>query len=156
GLVILLVLRRQKFLRAGELFMSYFIWYSIGRFFIEALRTDSLGFQAPQWVASMVNGLWSPMTAMGFEQGYLDPAYGNVRISQLLAIGIIVVAIVFIVVRRMTGKADVRYSDPIVSSKVPSESADDMVHTGPVAGKEDTVTPVSTKEDLKQAEEKKE
>jgi phosphatidylglycerol:prolipoprotein diacylglycerol transferase len=156
GLVILLVLRRQKFLRAGELFMSYFIWYSIGRFFIEALRTDSLGFQAPQWVASMVNGLWSPMTAMGFEQGYLDPAYGNVRISQLLAIGIIVVAIVFIVVRRMTGKADVRYSDPIVSSKVPSESSDDMVHTGPVAGKEDTVTPVSTKEDLKQAEEKKE
>ncbi|WP_433922301.1 prolipoprotein diacylglyceryl transferase [Paenibacillus taichungensis] len=156
GLVILLVLRRQKFLRAGELFMSYFIWYSIGRFFIEALRTDSLGFQAPQWVASMVNGLWSPMTAMGFEQGYLDPAYGNVRISQLLAIGIIIVAVVFIVVRRMTGKADVRYSDPIVSSKVPSESSDDMVHTDPVAGKEDTVTPVSTKEDLKQAEEKKE
>ncbi|MDU5946750.1 MAG: prolipoprotein diacylglyceryl transferase, partial [Paenibacillus macerans] len=45
GLILLLILRRQKFLRAGELFASYFIWYSIGRFFIEALRTDSLAFQ---------------------------------------------------------------------------------------------------------------
>ncbi|MGV2788441.1 prolipoprotein diacylglyceryl transferase, partial [Clostridium perfringens] len=32
GIVILLILRRQKFLRAGELFIGYFIWYSIGRF----------------------------------------------------------------------------------------------------------------------------
>ncbi len=118
GLVLLLILRRQKFLRSGELFMSYFIWYSIGRFFIEALHTDSLGFQAPHWLAYVVNGLWSPMTSFGFKQGYLDPVYGNVRISQLLAIAIIIIAVTFIVVRRVTGKADERYSDPIVSNKV--------------------------------------
>lgn len=156
GLVLLLVLRRQKFLRAGELFMSYFIWYSIGRFFIEALRTDSLGFQAPQWLASLVNGLWSPMTALGFEQGYLDSAYGNVRISQLLAIGIIIAAIIFIVVRRVTGKADARYSDPIVSSKVSSEPTDDMPQAGPVASKESKASPSPAKEEPKQAEDKKE
>lgn len=29
-------------MRRGELFLSYVIWYSIGRFFIEGMRTDSL------------------------------------------------------------------------------------------------------------------
>lgn len=127
GFIILLVLRRQKFLRAGELFLSYFIWYSIGRFFIEALRTDSLGFQGPEWLASFVNALWSPMTAMGFELGYLDPAYGNIRISQVLSIAIIIVAIILIVVRRVTGASNERYLDPIVSSKTPSDGGSDNI-----------------------------
>ncbi|MFX7887079.1 prolipoprotein diacylglyceryl transferase family protein, partial [Acinetobacter baumannii] len=68
GLIVLFVLRRQKFMRSGELFISYFIWYSIGRFFIEALRTDSLAFQGPGWLASFVNGLWSPMELLFGEQ----------------------------------------------------------------------------------------
>ncbi|MNW39499.1 Prolipoprotein diacylglyceryl transferase [compost metagenome] len=117
GLILLLVLRRRKFMRAGELFLSYFIWYSIGRFFIEALRTDSLAFQGAAWVASFVNTLWSPMTWMGFEQGNLDASYGNVRISQLLAIFIIVIAIALIIVRRKTVRNLPRYSDPIVCTK---------------------------------------
>src|SRR5699024_12533518 len=37
--VFLLVLRRKNPLR-GELFLSYLIGYSIGRFFIEGMRTD--------------------------------------------------------------------------------------------------------------------
>ncbi|WP_445505570.1 prolipoprotein diacylglyceryl transferase [Niallia sp. 03091] len=41
GFVLLLVLRKVN-LRSGEIFLSYVIWYSIGRFFIEGLRTDSL------------------------------------------------------------------------------------------------------------------
>ncbi|GIP24525.1 prolipoprotein diacylglyceryl transferase [Paenibacillus sp. J22TS3] len=117
GLVLLFVLRRQKFLRAGELFMSYFIWYSIGRFFIERLRTDSLAFKGPDWLASFVDALWAPMKALGFEPGALDPQYGNVRISQLLAILIIIAAIVLMIYRRKTGKADARYSDPIIRTK---------------------------------------
>ncbi|WP_114497358.1 prolipoprotein diacylglyceryl transferase [Fontibacillus phaseoli] len=118
GLVILFILRRQKFLRAGELFLSYFIWYAIGRFFIEALRTDSLAFQGAAWLASFVNGLWTPMTWLGFEQGYLAPSYGNVRISQLLAILFFVVAIALIIYRRRTVRDLPRYSDPIVSTRV--------------------------------------
>jgi len=116
GLIVLFVLRRQKFLRAGELMASYFIWYSIGRFFIEALRIDSLAFTGPAWLASLLNGLWSPMTLV-FEQGYLDPVYGNVRISQLLALLLILFMIGLIIYRRVTGLAKERYSDPIVSSK---------------------------------------
>lgn len=41
GFIILILLRRIK-LRQGELFLSYIFWYSIGRFFIEGMRTDSL------------------------------------------------------------------------------------------------------------------
>ncbi len=42
GLIIVLVLRRTKFVRRGDMMAFYLIWYSIGRFFIESLRTDSL------------------------------------------------------------------------------------------------------------------
>ncbi|MCH1625798.1 prolipoprotein diacylglyceryl transferase [Fredinandcohnia quinoae] len=41
GFVILLLLRKVN-LRRGEMFLSYVIWYSIGRAFVEMLRTDSL------------------------------------------------------------------------------------------------------------------
>jgi phosphatidylglycerol:prolipoprotein diacylglycerol transferase len=114
GLLLLFVLRRQKFLRAGELFFSYFIWYSIGRFFIEGIRTDSLAFTAPEWFKSMIDALWLPMTVV-FEPGNMD--YGNVRISQLLAILIIIAAIVLIVVRRRRGLSNERYSDPLRSTR---------------------------------------
>ncbi|MFC6333308.1 prolipoprotein diacylglyceryl transferase [Paenibacillus septentrionalis] len=116
GLVLLFVIRRQRFLREGELLATYIGWYSIGRFFIEALRTDSLAFSGPQWLADLMNGLWSPMTLI-FELGYLDPAYGNVRSSQLLALLLVLAVIVFIVVRRTTGYAEARYLDPIVNTK---------------------------------------
>ncbi|PGT79581.1 prolipoprotein diacylglyceryl transferase [Bacillus sp. AFS040349] len=41
GFIVLIMLRKIN-LRQGELFLSYIIWYSIGRFFIEGMRTDSL------------------------------------------------------------------------------------------------------------------
>ncbi|MGX9135837.1 prolipoprotein diacylglyceryl transferase [Rummeliibacillus sp. JY-2-4R] len=41
GLIILLLLRKAN-LRRGEMFLTYVIWYSFGRFFIEGMRTDSL------------------------------------------------------------------------------------------------------------------
>ncbi|MFX3648462.1 MAG: prolipoprotein diacylglyceryl transferase [Paenibacillus sp.] len=117
GIALLMVLRRQKFVRAGEIFMSYFIWYSIGRFFIEAIRTDSLAFNGSAGLASFMNGLWKPMEWLGFEQGYLDPSYGNIRISQLLALLIIVAAVLLIIIRRVTGEPKAHYSDPIVCTK---------------------------------------
>lgn len=113
GLLLLLWLRRRPFLKEGELFFSYFIWYSIGRFFVEALRTDSLDFTGPSWLAALMNGLWSPMRLLGFEQGVLTYG-GNVRISQLLAVLIVIAAFVFIWIRRKTGAAASFYSDPIV------------------------------------------
>ncbi|REB04734.1 prolipoprotein diacylglyceryl transferase [Sporosarcina sp. BI001-red] len=53
GLALILLLRRVN-LRRGEIFCFYIIWYSVGRFFIEGMRTDSLyggGLRAAQVVS---------------------------------------------------------------------------------------------------------
>ncbi|MWC30845.1 prolipoprotein diacylglyceryl transferase [Paenibacillus sp. MMS18-CY102] len=119
GLALLLLLRRQKFLIAGELLSFYFIWYALGRFYIEGLRTDSLAFKGPEWLASFMNGLWAPMKGMGFQAGYLNGLEGNVRISQLISVALLLVTVIIIVVRRTSGSGKVKYLDPIVSSKPP-------------------------------------
>ena len=42
GFIVLWLLRRRKYNKIGEITGMYLVWYSIGRFFIEQLRTDSL------------------------------------------------------------------------------------------------------------------
>ncbi|MFB9274281.1 prolipoprotein diacylglyceryl transferase [Cohnella cellulosilytica] len=128
GLIILFVIRRRKFLKTGELLLTYFIWYSIGRFFIEALRTDSLAFKGPEWLKSLLDALWSPMTAV-FEQGYLNPAEGNIRVSQLLALLLVVGGIVLIVVRRVLGVVSTRYNDPLVNFKTGKTASETRAET---------------------------
>lgn len=54
GLLLLLVLRKVNPLR-GELFLTYVIWYSIGRAFVEGLRTDSLMLTETIRVAQMLS-----------------------------------------------------------------------------------------------------
>ncbi|MBD8070766.1 prolipoprotein diacylglyceryl transferase [Bacillus sp. PS06] len=78
GFVILMLLRKVN-LRRGELFLSYVIWYSIGRYFVEGLRTDSL-----------------MLTEM-------------LRIAQVISIVLVVFAVAMIVYRRVTGQAKERY-----------------------------------------------
>ncbi|MFC4557494.1 prolipoprotein diacylglyceryl transferase [Virgibacillus kekensis] len=54
--VFLLVLRRRNPLR-GEVFLSYIMTYSVGRFFIEGMRTDSLyygPFRAAQVISVLI------------------------------------------------------------------------------------------------------
>lgn len=54
GFIICLVIRRKKYLKIGNLTAFYLMWYGIGRFFIEGMRTDSLmlgGFKAAQIVS---------------------------------------------------------------------------------------------------------
>jgi len=54
GFIILLIIRRLKYIKNGTLICTYLIWYSIGRFFIESWRTDSLmigGFKIAQIIS---------------------------------------------------------------------------------------------------------
>lgn len=44
GFITLLFVRRYKYIKSGQITALYMIWYSIGRFFIEGLRLDSLMF----------------------------------------------------------------------------------------------------------------
>lgn len=55
GVVILLVLRRRfEFLLRGETTALYAIWYGVGRFYIEGLRTDSL-YLGPLRISQLVS-----------------------------------------------------------------------------------------------------
>lgn len=55
GFAIVLVLRRRpKLLKQGEIASFYLIWYGLGRFVIEGMRTDSLmvgGLRVSQWLS---------------------------------------------------------------------------------------------------------
>ena len=42
GFIVLLIIRRMKYTQIGQITGFYLIWYGVGRFFIEILRTDSL------------------------------------------------------------------------------------------------------------------
>ncbi len=107
GLILLLLLRRFN-PRRGEIFFSYLIWYSLGRFFIEGLRTDSLAFYGPEWLAGFLDILWSPVQAL-FEPGMI--ADGNVRIAQLLSLSIVIIASMAIILRRKMGYAQQAYRE---------------------------------------------
>ncbi|MFW5914053.1 MAG: prolipoprotein diacylglyceryl transferase [Bacillota bacterium] len=59
GFALILVLRRTKFMRSGDMIGVYLIWYSIGRFFIESMRTDALfigdtGLRAAQVISILM------------------------------------------------------------------------------------------------------
>ena len=54
GFIILLIVRRLKITKVGQPFALYLMWYGLGRFIIEAMRTDSLmlgGFKIAQIVS---------------------------------------------------------------------------------------------------------
>ena len=54
GFIVLIFFRRKRFTKVGQTTALYLVWYSMGRFFIEALRTDSLiflGFKQAQIVS---------------------------------------------------------------------------------------------------------
>jgi phosphatidylglycerol:prolipoprotein diacylglycerol transferase len=56
-LVLLLILRRNKYIRTGTLVSIYLVWYGIVRFFVESLRTDSLMFHGMR-VAQIISILF--------------------------------------------------------------------------------------------------
>ena len=77
----LLLLLRKVNLRLGEVFLTYVIWYSIGRYFIEGLRTDSLML------------------------------FGEFRMAQLLSLILIMGGIILLIVRRKFGYSEKKYLD---------------------------------------------
>ncbi|UAL25922.1 prolipoprotein diacylglyceryl transferase [Bacillus paralicheniformis] len=80
GVVVLLLLRKAN-LKRGELFLIYVIWYSMGRYYIEGLRTDSLMLTA------------------------------NLRIAQVISIVLILSAAALIAYRRFKGREIKRYQE---------------------------------------------
>jgi phosphatidylglycerol---prolipoprotein diacylglyceryl transferase len=80
GFVGLLLLRKANF-RRGELFLTYVTWYSVGRFFIEGLRTDSLMLTE------------------------------SLRVAQVISIVLVLIAVGTLIYRRVAGYSKERYLD---------------------------------------------
>jgi len=72
GFAVLMSLRKLN-IRRGEMFFSYLIWYSFGRFFIEGMRTDSLMLT------------------------------DTLRMAQTISIALFTLAVIAIIVRRKAG-----------------------------------------------------
>ncbi len=54
GFILLLLARKMKYVKTGQILSIYMMWYGVGRFFIESMRTDSLmflGFKIAQLVS---------------------------------------------------------------------------------------------------------
>lgn len=87
GFIILLFIRRYRYLKRGQLTSIYLMYYSVGRFFIESLRTDSLmlgAFKVAQLlsVALFIVGLVSFMILSRkgkFEDLYNEEQNGPIR-----------------------------------------------------------------------------
>ncbi|HEX3038571.1 MAG TPA: prolipoprotein diacylglyceryl transferase [Oscillospiraceae bacterium] len=105
GLILLHIFTRKFRRYDGQTFLGYVIWYGIGRFFIEGLRTDSL----------------------------LTPL-SDYRISQIVAVASVAAAIVLLIVFRNRtaltgcGSKKVMALNSIVD-EVPEEQPDDGVST---------------------------
>ncbi len=57
GFIILLIVRRLKITKVGQPFAVYLMWYGLGRFIIESMRTDSLmlgGFKIAQIISVLM------------------------------------------------------------------------------------------------------
>jgi phosphatidylglycerol---prolipoprotein diacylglyceryl transferase len=80
GLAILVLFRKLQPKR-GEIFFIYVIWYSIGRFFVEAFRTDSLMLTE------------------------------SLRIAQVISLFLIAISVFLIWYRRWKGYSKYRYSE---------------------------------------------
>lgn len=86
GFILLIILRNQKgLLRRGEVALSYVIWYSFGRFFIEGMRTDSL------WIGDIM------------------------RASQVLSLVLFISAIVLWIYRRRAYPTKPYYSEGLIA-----------------------------------------
>ena len=86
GFILLMLLRKVN-LRRGEMFLTYVIWYSVGRFFIEGMRTDSLMLTE------------------------------SLRMAQTISAFLIIAAVVVLLYRRAKGYSNIRYLDKEVSKK---------------------------------------
>jgi phosphatidylglycerol---prolipoprotein diacylglyceryl transferase len=144
----LLLLIRHFNPRRGEVLFSYMIWYSLGRFFIEGLRTDSLTFTGPDWLVSVMELLWSPMLLM-FDPGVMNG--GNVRIAQLVSLILVLVGAFLIVWRRATGRATVFYRDEATLEAPATASAQASAEKEPSASAAETKTNAQAEEKEGQA-----
>ena len=80
GFIILIIIRKNKYTKVGTITGTYLIWYSLGRFFIEHLRTDSLmigGFRVAQIVSIILFALGLVLIIRNKRQSKFENLYNS-------------------------------------------------------------------------------
>ena len=80
GFVILLIIRRRKYIKVGDITGFYLVYYGIVRIFIEASRTDSLmflGFKMAQIVSAIMIVIGLIMIIINRKKGKFEDLYNN-------------------------------------------------------------------------------
>ncbi len=70
GFVLLLIIRRRKYIKTGQIFGIYCMWYSLGRFFLEGMRDSKYNLM-----------------------------FGNLKAAQIVSIGMFIVGLFFFIRR---------------------------------------------------------
>lgn len=82
GFVILLFIRKRKYIKTGQIFGIYCMWYSVGRFFLEGMRDEKYNLML-----------------------------GSMKAAQIVSIGMFVVGLFFFIRRFKTSRFEFLYND---------------------------------------------
>ena len=82
GFIVILIVRRRKYIKTGQIFGIYCMWYSVGRFFLEGMRDEKYNLML-----------------------------GGLKAAQVVSIGMFVVGLFFFVRRFKTSRFEHLYND---------------------------------------------
>lgn len=80
GFIVLIILRRIKYIKNGQLTAIYLMWYGVGRFFIERYRTDSLmlgGFKIAQIISVILFLIGMVIFMIQSRKGHFEDLYSE-------------------------------------------------------------------------------
>ena len=93
GFGLLLFVRRRKYIKTGQIFGLYCIWYSVGRFFLEGMRDEKYNLMI-----------------------------GSLKTAQIVSIGMFVVGLFFFVRRLKTSRFEYLYNEEGVQTVLNNNS----------------------------------
>ena len=128
GFILLLVIRRRKYIKTGQIFGIYCMWYSLGRFFLEGMRDSKYNLML-----------------------------GNFKAAQIVSIGMFLVGLFFFVRRLKSSRFEHLYNEEgiIVEStakqndrnRKKDKTLDDIQKTAQQINVENTIPPASVIEE---------
>ena len=86
GFIVLILIRKNKKIKIGTLTAVYLMWYSLGRFFIESLRTDSLmlgGFKVAQIISIILFLIGIIILLINSQKNKYDDLYHNTNLEEI-------------------------------------------------------------------------
>lgn len=89
GFIILLIIRRRKYIKTGQIFGIYCMWYSIGRFFLEGMRDEKYNLML-----------------------------GELKAAQIVSIGMFLVGLFFFIRRFKSSRFEHLYNDESIAVQV--------------------------------------